>query len=60
MTQLKENLKVHTDKPDELNKQLSEMKHKETAKSQLLEMKKQKQNTESKCWDLEATIADFI
>lgn len=47
MTQLKDTLKVHTDKVEELNKQLSEVN-------------RQKEISKSKCLDLETTISGLI
>lgn len=56
MNQLKDDLKVQTDKVEELNKQLSETKkQKETSVSQLSKMMKQKEIDKSKCSELEAT-----
>lgn len=61
MTQLKYDIKVQTDKVEELNKQLSEMKkQKETSVSQLSKMMKQKETDESKGSQLEATNDDLI
>lgn len=61
VTQLKDSFNVHTDKAEELNKQLLEMKkQKETVESRLLEMKKQKEIAGSKCLELKMTIVGLI
>lgn len=60
ITQLKDDLKVHTAKLEELTKKLSKMKkNKETSESHLSEMTKPKEIVESKCSELEATDADL-
>ena len=60
--QLKDSLKVQSDKEGKLNKQLSEMKKKkkETVKSQLSEMTKQKESMESKCLELEVSNVSLM
>lgn len=61
VTQLKDSLKVQTNKAEKLNKQLLEMKtREETAETHLLETKKQKETADSKCFELETTTASLI
>lgn len=61
MNQLKDRLKVHIDKVEELNQKLLEMrKQKETVEPKLSEMKKQKEIVESKCLELETTTFSLV
>lgn len=61
MIHFKDDSKLHTNKVEELKKQLSEMKkQKETSESQLSEMTKQKETIESKCSKLKATYSILI